>query len=253
MPADEAPWRIPSVPNRAAAGGRRVARAVPARTDLPVAGRASRPRLTPLAAERPPRPTMSDAHASPPPYIPPTPHMRTEMQAVEADGQLKTVLPANIGETVSVLTPSGQTIQVAVPAGAGGSEITFPCTFGMLHDHSREAKAVFPRLEFDVTNNIESLCGCLCSCGISGWLKKTLVLDTEEAELHLVNNCVNSVQKRPYAQLASVDKTNSCCVCWGVSSDLGEISPGFGCDRGLVSNLERMLQEVSKSSLRTRH
>ena len=171
---------------------------------------------------------------------------------VEADGSLKARLPANIGESVGVLTPSGQTIQVAVPAGAGGSEIAFPCPYGMLHDHSREAKAVFPRLEFDVTNNIESCCTCVHSCGICGWAKKTLVLDTEEAELRFVNNCVDSVRKRPYAQLASVDKINSCCICWQVSSELGDISPGFGCDRGLVSNLERMLQEVSTSSLRTR-
>jgi len=175
----------------------------------------------------------------------------TELQAVEA-GSLKLVLPANIGESVSVLTPSGQTIQVAVPAGAGGSELAFQCPFGMLHDQSREAKAVFPRHEFDVTNKIESCCACVNSCGIMGWTKKTLVLDTEEAELRFVNNCVDSVQKRPYAQLASVDKINSCCICWQVSSELGDISPGFGCDRVFVSNLERMLQEVSKSSLRTR-
>ena len=68
----------------------------------------------------------------------------------------------------------------------------------------------FDRKEFDVTNKIESCCTCFWSFGICGWTSKTLVLEEEEAFLTVKNNCTNDVQRRPYAQLGNVDKSNTC-------------------------------------------
>ena len=56
----------------------------------------------------------------------------------------------------------------------------------------------------------------------------------------------HSVQKRPYAQLGSVDSQNDCGCCWGVKSDLtgaeGVISPGCGCEEAIVKELIEELQ-----------
>ena len=63
----------------------------------------------------------------------------------------------------------------------------------------------FELKSYDVTNTIESACGCLFSLGIAGWTTKTLKLEADEAVLTMKNNCLNRTSKRPYAQLGSVD------------------------------------------------
>lgn len=117
----------------------------------------------------------------------------------------------------------------------------------MAHIHS-EASVMFENKEYDVTNYIEAACGCCCTCGIAGCAKKTLVLDNEEAILTIKDNCTNNTQKRPYAQLGSVESQNNCGCCWSVKTDLvgvegAAISPGFGCDEMLVKELIDELQK----------
>lgn len=99
---------------------------------------------------------------------------------------------------------------------------------------------------FDVTDNWESGCGLLFSLGICGWTKRSLLLDSDEAILRTDNNCCHSVQKRPYAQLGSVDSQQACGICWGVKSDItgaeGELKPGCGCQEELVKQIIDELQ-----------
>jgi len=100
--------------------------------------------------------------------------------------------------------------------------------------------------EYDVTSYWESGCGMLWTFGLMGWTRKQLTLDPDEAVLKTDNCCCHSVQKRPYAQLGSVDSSQACGCCWGVKSDItgaeGEISPGCGCQEALVKEIIAELQ-----------
>jgi hypothetical protein len=105
---------------------------------------------------------------------------------------------------------------------------------------------------YDVTNNIESGCKlCLCPC--CGWTTKTLTLLDQEVFLREKDLCNSKSQRRPYAQLGSVDKFQTlCCVTFSsafapvVMDDKGNpkggISPGFGCDEALVMEIVKELQ-----------
>lgn len=97
----------------------------------------------------------------------------------------------------------------------------------------------FPEKKYDVTNYIESGC-LLCWCPCCGWQTKTLHLQSEKVFYKQRNLCGSSTQKRPYAQLGSVELHDSCCgLCVGMSSNLekvnekgeGGIRPFFGIDR----------------------
>lgn len=71
-------------------------------------------------------------------------------------------------------------------------------------------------------------------------------LTADEAILKTDNLCTHSIQKRPYAQLGSVDSKNDCGCCWGVSSDItgaeGQISPACGCSEAIVKEIIEELQ-----------
>lgn len=70
-------------------------------------------------------------------------------------------------------------------------------------------------------------------------------LTADEAILKTYNLCTHhgthSIQKRPYAQLGSVDSKNDCGCCWGVSSDItgaeGQISPVCACSEAIVKEI----------------
>ena len=101
---------------------------------------------------------------------------------------------------------------------------------------------------YDATNYIESCCTC-CWCPCFGWTTKQLTLDTDEAVLKVDNNCMHSVQKRPYAQLGQVESENSCICCYGVKTDLtasaegpGALTRGCGCDQEWVTEVVNELQ-----------
>ena len=106
----------------------------------------------------------------------------------------------------------------------------------------------FEKKEYDVTNKCEALMCCVLSLGSAGCTKVTLVLEEEEAFLTKKNNCQNEVQRRPYAQLGAVDKSNNCVCCWAVKSDLTSkdspgLCPGWGCQQDLVEELVHELKE----------
>jgi hypothetical protein len=90
----------------------------------------------------------------------------------------------------------------------------------------------------DVTNTCNSICGCLCTCGILGFTKQTVELDDAHLIVRTKNNCDDSEVKLPYAQLGSVDMNKSCCCCYGVN----EFVPGCGCSKSLVETLHNELQ-----------
>jgi len=114
---------------------------------------------------------------------------------------------------------------------------------------SLEAYEPFSDKRYDVTNTIESLCG-LIWCPCAGWTTKTLTLEDQEVKLREKNCLLNRVQKRPYAQLGSVDKVrnNGCCVAFvsdfAPVNEKGEggIAPGFGCEEALVDEIVSELQ-----------
>jgi len=95
--------------------------------------------------------------------------------------------------------------------------------------------------EYDATNYCEWLSTICC-----GGTTKKLILDKEEAILKTDNCCFHQVQKRPYAQLGSVDSNNSCFCCWGVSSDItgaeGILARGCGCDEQWTKEVLSELQ-----------
>jgi len=97
----------------------------------------------------------------------------------------------------------------------------------------------FPEKKYDVTNYIESFCG-LIWCPCMGWQSRTLILQSEEVLYKRKNLCCSGTQKRPYAQLGSVELHDACCgLCVTISSNLekvnekgeGGIKPFFGVDR----------------------
>ena len=104
----------------------------------------------------------------------------------------------------------------------------------------------FEHKTYVVTDNWESCCGLFWTFGIIGWTKKVLTLEEDEAVLKTDNLCCHNIQKRPYAQLGSVDSNNSCGCCWAVKSDLTPaescIQPGCGCEKDLVKEIIDELQ-----------
>ena len=112
---------------------------------------------------------------------------------------------------------------------------------------------------YDVSNTCERVCGYFPCCCI-GPTTRILELEDEEAVLSVSNNCLKKTQRRPYAQLGSIDKINSCGCCWMIGSDLSEsagkegpqpISPGCGCEEALVNEIVEQLQsrKVSRGNI----
>ncbi|CAE7028004.1 unnamed protein product [Symbiodinium sp. KB8] len=107
----------------------------------------------------------------------------------------------------------------------------------------------FPEKTYDVTNCAEAYALCwLCIC-----TRRTLELQSEEIVLKTSNCCVNSVQRRPYAQLNLLEHRSICFgLCNAINSDLapiiedaegrsqgGGIVPGCGCDAAYVEEIVR--------------
>jgi len=107
----------------------------------------------------------------------------------------------------------------------------------------------FPEKTYDVTNCAEAYgTSCLGIC-----TRKTLELQSEEIVLKTHNCCVNSVQRRPYAQLNLLEHRSICFgLCNAINSDLapiiedaegksqgGGIVPGCGCDAAYVEEIVR--------------
>jgi len=99
-----------------------------------------------------------------------------------------------------------------------------------------EEKVMFETKEYDVTNTCCSI--VLCCSG-----SRKLHLDPEEAKVVGTSCCSASVQRRPYGELGSVDKINQCGCLHSVSSGLGPMLPGCGCQEDLV---EEVVEELKK-------
>jgi hypothetical protein len=78
-----------------------------------------------------------------------------------------------------------------------------------------------------------------------------MVLNDQEVSLRTKNWCGTTKQKRPYAQLGSVDEHKMCCgICVGLASDFspvtedgaGGLAPACGCEQQLVQDIVKELQ-----------
>lgn len=160
------------------------------------------------------------------------------------------------GSTIQCTAPSGVVVQVQIPAWTSPGA-TFAVqdpgatTAGAADDYELEAYEPLGDKRWDVTNYIESICS-LVVCPCAGWTKTTIFLSDQEVTLKKKNLLQNKIQKRPYAQLGSVDKAQVCGgICSSLASDLtplnekgeGGLVPGFGCGNDdLVSEIVRELQ-----------
>jgi hypothetical protein len=99
-----------------------------------------------------------------------------------------------------------------------------------------DAVRAFGTVEFDVTNKIESCCGCLCA----GPTTRRMTLEAEEMVLVTNNLCVTTTSRTPYAHLESVETENACCCCYNLP---GVAAPGCGCSKELVDQIAAELQE----------
>ena len=110
----------------------------------------------------------------------------------------------------------------------------------------QERTRQFEKQTFDVTSQCERYCRCIC-CPCVGLSTTKLELGPDEAVLTKHDCCNHIVQKRPYAQLGSVDSHHECGICWSVGSDLtgrdGRLMPGWGCNAPLVREIVEELQE----------
>ena len=103
----------------------------------------------------------------------------------------------------------------------------------------------FEDKKYDVTNYFELICGCC--------LRTTLEMGMNEVTLKKKNPCYKSRQRRPYAQLTTVQLHKTCCkICVTMGSDLtpvaidenGEVAGGNGLTSGCGCDAEKM-QEIT--------
>lgn len=92
----------------------------------------------------------------------------------------------------------------------------------------------------DVTDKLVQCC-CILTCPVT-WMAvcpgvlgyKELTLEDEETVLKY--NCCgicDADRRMPYGELGNVEVSNVCCFT-GLSSNLGPLFPGWGCDKPLV-------------------
>ena len=119
--------------------------------------------------------------------------------------------------------------------------------------HPRSAEIIIPHpLELRMLMRliVLDMCRMLKFCMLT---RRTLELQSEEIVLKTSNCCVNSVQRRPYAQLNLLEHRSICFgLCNAINSDLapiiedaegrsqgGGIVPGCGCDAAYVEEIVR--------------
>jgi len=93
--------------------------------------------------------------------------------------------------------------------------------------------------EHDMTNRQEAWMNFCCTCGCAGCMKEQVTLDEDYMWVNTKDNFDDSNVKIPYAEVDSVDVTRRSCCYWSVN----EMSPGCGCNKAKVLELEADLQE----------
>lgn len=81
-----------------------------------------------------------------------------------------------------------------------------------------------------------------CCCEMLCCTSHYLVLDKEEAIHYHSDCCTSRVAKREYAQLGFVKRRKDCFCCRTVASEVGDFTPGCGCNRSLVNEIVEELQ-----------
>jgi hypothetical protein len=164
---------------------------------------------------------------------------------------MQVVIPPGVapGQTISVMGLHGSTVPVVVPPGATpGQTIAFEAP-----DEEFELESCQPLTEkrYDVTDLNASIAQ-LIACPCLGWTSTQMVLGDQEVLLQTRNLCSSSRQRRPYAQLGSVDKAQSFGMFYSIHTDMtpvnekgqGGLRPGcFGCDEAYISEIVNELQE----------
>lgn len=167
---------------------------------------------------------------------------------------------AGPGTVLQVMTPTGLTIQATVPEGYSPGQqfqVAYPAQGpppgAIPSDMEMEAYQPLPDKRYDVTNLTESIILCMMLPCCVGWMTKTLLVGDQEVTLKTKHLCGVNTQKRPYAQLGSVEKRSQCAgMCWTIASDLapvnekgeGGIQPGCcGCDEPLINEIVNEMQQ----------
>ena len=90
-----------------------------------------------------------------------------------------------------------------------------------------------PVKEYNVRNETLNCCSLVSTCGLAGCMTHTLTLEPEQAVIRFSNTCTSSTERKPYAQLGSVDEYICCCIhsingmipgCCGTPSTVKEIA-----------------------------
>eukprot|EP00928_Gymnodinium_smaydae_P029159 TRINITY_DN22035_c0_g1_i2.p1 TRINITY_DN22035_c0_g1~~TRINITY_DN22035_c0_g1_i2.p1 ORF type:complete len:699 (-),score=74.54 TRINITY_DN22035_c0_g1_i2:400-2421(-) len=133
------------------------------------------------------------------------------------------------GTLIQVQGPEGL-IQVQVPQGMQPGQVFHvqavqgaSADGSAVDENDYEPYQPLPEKRFDLTDPFESFCACVfCPC--AGWTTKHLILQDQEVFLRIKNNLQSSKQRRPYAQLGSVDKHSTACGCYTLSSDFAPVN-----------------------------
>ena len=99
------------------------------------------------------------------------------------------------------------------------------------------ASEQFETKEYDVQNQTQNICDLICTLGIAGCSTHTLTLEPEQAVTRRSNRCFNSVDRKPYAQLGSVDEKVCCCI-----HSVNGLAPGCCGDPVLVKEIAEEMQ-----------
>ena len=96
---------------------------------------------------------------------------------------------------------------------------------------------VFDTAAYNVRNDVLNCCCLALTCGIAGCTSHSLTLESEQAVERISNNCMSSIDRKPYAQLRAVDE-EICCCCHGVNGWF----PGWCGDTRTVQEIAAELQ-----------
>lgn len=148
-------------------------------------------------------------------------------------GDLAAELPLILDElgADTAYPPSQETMMQVY--GAGGSAVPPATTI----PHAAPSQA-FETKRYNVRNEFQNCASLYSSCCLAGCTRKELVLEPEQVVMKTSNNCMTSIERKPYAQLGSVDEASCCFCCISVNG----LYPGFGCSRGKVREIARELQ-----------